>query len=168
MSDCIRVKTEPQIAILAKLAREIWLEHYVPIIGQAQVDYMLETFQSEAAIAAQIAGGQEYYLLSDEAVHVGYLGLVPDTVDSAMMISKIYVISERRGDGFGWKMLDLVESLCRERRISTLWLTVNKNNIDAINWYKRMGFSNAGPVVQGIGGGFVMDDYRMEKQLPLQ
>ena len=165
MSDCIRVKTEPQIAILAKLAREIWLEHYVPIIGQAQVDYMLETFQSEAAISAQIAGGQEYYLLEAEGDPVGYLGLAPDTVDSAMMVSKIYVSSDRRGDGFGRKMLDFVEDLCRERQISTLWLTVNKNNIDAINWYKRMGFSNAGPVVQDIGGGFVMDDYCMEKRI---
>jgi len=42
------------------LAREIWTDHYVPIIGQAQVDYMLDTFQREEAIAAQLAGGYEY------------------------------------------------------------------------------------------------------------
>lgn len=166
MSDVIRVETDQQISTVAQLARAIWPEHYVPIIGQAQVDYMLETFQSEAAIAAQIAGGQEYYLLRNDGVPVGYLGLVPDTVDSTMMISKIYVISNRRGDGFGRKMLDFVEDLCRERRISTLWLTVNKHNIHAINWYTRMGFNNSGSVVQDIGRGFVMDDYRMEKPVP--
>ena len=34
---------------------------------------------------------------------------------------------------------------------------------NSIAWYTRMGFRNAGPIVQDIGAGYVMDDYRMEK-----
>lgn len=46
-----------------------------------------------------------------------------------------------------------------------LWLTVNKDNAGAIAWYTRKGFKNAGAIVQDIGAGYVMDDYRMEKSI---
>lgn len=163
MADIIEVHTEAQIAETARLAGEIWRQHYTPIIGQAQVDYMLKKFQSEAAIAAQIADGYEYYLLADEGESAGYLAVVPDPPQSALLLSKIYVLDAKRGCGYGRKMLLFAEELCRQRQLKTLWLTVNKNNSNSIAWYMQMGFANAGPIVQDIGNGFVMDDYRMEK-----
>jgi hypothetical protein len=63
MTEFRRVKSKKDIAEVARLAHEIWNEHYVSIIGQAQVDYMVKNFQSASAIAVQIAGGYEYYLI---------------------------------------------------------------------------------------------------------
>ncbi len=65
-------------------------------------------------------------------------------------------------------MLEFAENICQKRRISTLWLTVNRNNTRSIAWYMRMGFKNVGATIQDIGGGFVMDDYRMEKTVAQQ
>jgi hypothetical protein len=45
-----------------------------------------------------------------------------------------------------------------------MWLTVNKQN-PTLDWYRRRGFVCTGSLVQEIGGGFVMDDYRMEKHV---
>ena len=45
----IPVKSIEQIETLSKLACEIWNQHFVPIIGQAQVDYMLDKFLSPKA-----------------------------------------------------------------------------------------------------------------------
>jgi diamine N-acetyltransferase len=42
-------------------------------------------------------------------------------------------------------------------------LAVNKRNVNAINAYLKHGFRIAEAVVKEIGGGFVMDDYVMEK-----
>lgn len=163
MADIVEVHTKAQIAETARLAGEIWRQHYAPIIGQAQVDYMLEKFQSEAAIAAQIADGYEYYLLADEGESAGYIAIVPEPQQSSLLLSKIYVLDAKRGCGYGRKMMSFAEELCRQRQLKTLWLTVNKNNSASIAWYTQMGFANAGPIVQDIGNGFVMDDYRMEK-----
>ncbi len=58
-----RVLTETQIETVARLACEIWNQHFIPIIGKAQVDYMLEKFQSKRAISEQIENGYSYYLL---------------------------------------------------------------------------------------------------------
>jgi len=160
-----KVNTAEQIADVARLAREIWQEHYVPITGRAQVDYMLDKFQGEQAIAAQLADACEYYVVLDGERSVGYVAVVPDRAEASLMISKIYVRKSERGRGLGRKMLEFVERLCRQRHIKSIWLTVNKHNAHSIAWYGRMGFRNAGPTVQDIGGGFVMDDYRMEKTL---
>jgi diamine N-acetyltransferase len=163
MTELTRVQTQEQISNIVNLAREIWTDHYVPIIGQKQVTYMLDKFQSQEAITAQLAGGYEYYIVTHDGQSMGYLAIVPNGDEDALMISKIYVTKSGRGRGLGRRMLSFAEEICRERRIKTLWLTVNKQNTDSIAWYIRMGFRNAGPIVQDIGAGFVMDDYRMEK-----
>ncbi len=159
------VASETDIAEVARLAGEIWHEHYVPIIGQAQVDYMVSQFQSPRAIASQIADGHEYYLIVHQGQHAGYAAVAADRVTSSLLLSKIYVKKSLRGHGLGKKVLEFLEDLCRQRGIGTIRLTVNKNNSASIAWYERVGFTNAGPTVQDIGGGFVMDDFKMEKRL---
>jgi hypothetical protein len=42
---------------------------------------------------------------------------------------------------------------------------VNRNNENSIKTYERFGFDKAGTQVADIGGGFVMDDYIMEKTI---
>ena len=42
---------------------------------------------------------------------------------------------------------------------------VNRNNRPSIAWYTGMGFKTVASIVQDMGLGFVMDDYRMEKTI---
>jgi diamine N-acetyltransferase len=157
-----RVGSPEQIAAVAALAREIWTRHYVPIIGAAQVEYMLEKFQSAGAIARQIAAeGYEYYWAPD----AGYLALVPDVAGKSVLLSKIYVKEDRRGTGLGRKMVEFAEARAAELGCGELWLTVNRHNAGSIAFYERRGFRKTGELVTDIGGGFVMDDWRMAKTL---
>ena len=165
MTDFQVVATETDVAEVARLADVIWREHYVPIIGQAQVDYMVSHFQSAQAIAGQVANGYEYYLIIYQGQSAGYAAAVADLDTSSLLLSKIYIEKSMRGHGLGKNALEFIEDLCRQRVIGTIWLTVNKNNIGSIAWYERVGFINAGPIVQDIGGGFVMDDFKMEKKI---
>ena len=155
-----RVSRQEQIAAVVELARETWTRHYGPIIGMAQVEYMLDRFQSPEAIARQIsAEGYEYYLVQD----AGYLALVPEPGQGRVLLSKIYVIEERRGTGLGRVLVDFAENRCRELNGRELWLTVNKHNRGSIDFYERRGFRKTGPLVTDIGAGFIMDDWRMAK-----
>lgn len=160
-----KVETPTQIAEVARLAREIWREHYTPIIGLAQVEYMLGLFQSEAAIAQQLAEGFVYFLAEEQQRHVGYAAIRRDPKARSLFLSKIYVRRSARGHGAGREMLREVVRVAREDRAEKIWLTVNRNNTKSIAWYTRMGFVKTGSVVQEIGGGFVMDDFQMEKRL---
>jgi ribosomal protein S18 acetylase RimI-like enzyme len=158
MTALLQVESDDQIVQVVSLAREIWHEHYTPIIGQKQVDYMLEKFQSLGAINAQLRDGYEYYLATHNSQNAGYAAIIPNANDATLMLSKLYVRNSVRGCGLGKSILQFVEELCRKRGFKTVWLTVNKNNANSIAWYLRMGFRNAGSVVQDVGGGFVMDE----------
>ncbi|WNO09934.1 GNAT family N-acetyltransferase [Teredinibacter sp. KSP-S5-2] len=156
----IRVEDTSDIDHVAKLAKEIWTEHFTRIIGLPQVEYMLAKFQNASAIRNQISNGYDYYLAQLETDYVGYIALVNN--ESKTMISKIYTTSASRGQGIGKAMLDFAESKCNS---GIIWLTVNKQNNDSIEWYKRQGFSIKASIKEDIGEGFYMDDYIMEKHL---
>ena len=166
MADMVVVITKEQIAKVADLAREIWVNHYVPIVGQAQVDYMLEQFQSITPITAQIVDGYDYYLLLDDGEAVGYLGVVPCPEKGQVQISKAYLKMEKRGQGLGRVMFRFVETVYGAKGMTVLWLTVNRHNSGSIAFYEHLGYVKEGTLVQDIGNGFVMDDYRMMKRLP--
>lgn len=161
---CIQAATnKQQIEIVATLAEEIWREHFTSIIGRAQVDYMLETFQSERAISEQVRNGFLYYLIKSNNSDVGYLGVLPK--DDFLLLSKFYIRSTERGKGLGRKALTFIESLAVEKGATRITLTVNKYNLQTIETYKKLGFEITESLIQDIGDGFVMDDYRMEKAI---
>lgn len=156
---------EQDLILVEDLARKIWKEHYTPIIGAEQVRYMLDTFQSAAAIAQQIRAGFRYYLFLEHDILAGYLGYVRQGDFPGLQLSKLYVLQEYRGRGLGRAGLELVQEHCLQQDLDLIWLTVNKYNTRSIAWYKRMGFEHVCSLVSDIGAGFVMDDYKLQKQL---
>ena len=159
----IEVLTEEQIEIVESLAEEIWTEHYIPIIGKAQVDYMLDRFQSKQSISDQIRSGFLYFLIKEDNQFIGYIGV--QQKGDELFLSKIYIKSSERGKGHGKKAIQFIERLAKEKGVRKIALTVNKNNRGAIKAYEKLGFKNLGSLIQEIGNGFIMDDYKMEKTL---
>jgi len=157
------VSDEAGLKRVEQLARGIWHEHYTPIIGEAQVVYMLETYQSTAAMRRQLDEGYRYYLLSLGNDDIGYMAVQPQ--EEALFLSKFYLKASQRGLGFGRKALAFLETVAAEKGLEKIVLTVNKNNSATLEAYKKLGFVNVASLVQAIGNGFVMDDYKMEKRL---
>ncbi|MDD5952133.1 MAG: GNAT family N-acetyltransferase [Oscillospiraceae bacterium] len=155
--------TQPeQIDTLAALAKEIWQEHFTPILKPGQVDYMVEKFQSVPAMTEQIQhGGYRYFLLQKGTVPIGYTGVKSE--NGKLFLSKLYLQKQHRGKGYASKAFAFLESLCQKEGLSAIWLTVNRYNTDTIAIYKKKGFSVIRTQVTDIGGGYVMDDYVMEK-----
>ncbi len=89
--EIVAVSTNEDIERVAKLAREIWTQHFTPIIGEGQVEYMLTNFQSYDTIKSQISSGSKYYLAKVENEWVGYAGIISDKSTNKMMLSKIYI-----------------------------------------------------------------------------
>lgn len=162
------VKTPDDRARLAALADEIWHEYWPALIGEAQTDYMVERFQSLAAIEWDMAEhAYEYWFLQaeDDGRIVGYTGGHVEAQTNRFFISKIYLLAEERGRGFASQTIRFYEGLCRERNLEAMYLTVNKGNDLGIRAYLGTGFRTIDAVETDIGDGFVMDDYIMEKRL---
>ena len=158
------VQSPATIQIVADLASTIWNEYYVPIIGQEQVDYMVNSFQSAEAIEKQINNeNYEYYLIDHLSKPSGYISI--KLMDKELFLSKFYVAREERGTGLGKEGLKFIINRAKELNANAITLTVNKYNINSIKAYEKMGFKNTGSIVSDIGAGFVMDDFTMRYEL---
>lgn len=162
----VPVSTEQDQEKLASLAAEIWNEYWPAIIGQDQTDYMVENFQSLAAIKRDMAeNAYEYWFVVDEnGKTVGYTGGHEEPETSRYFISKIYLLAEERGKHYASKVIAFYGALCRERDLHSMYLTVNKHNDLGIRAYLGKGFVTIESVETDIGNGFIMDDYVMEKE----
>ena len=154
------VISDDEILSLETLSKEIWNQHFVPIIGQAQVDYMLEKFQSYEPIKKQISEGMHYFMLFSGGEKAGYCGYKMD--GNRVFLSKLYVKLEYRGNGLSKLMLENIRKFASENNLKAVYLTVNKHNDDTISIYRHLGFEVIDSVVSDIGSGFVMDDYIMQ------
>lgn len=149
--------------LIEELAGRCWRPHYTPIIGDAQVDYMLAKFQSAAAVLEQIAGGRDYRLIENEAQPLGYLAT--DLEEDHLFLSKLYVLPQHQGCGIGrWA----IEQLVGRHPGLAIRLTVNIHNLGTIAFYEQVGFIKDGPLVTDIGAGYVMDDWMMVRRPHLQ
>ncbi|WP_417590566.1 GNAT family N-acetyltransferase [Owenweeksia hongkongensis] len=155
----IKSQSKQNFLQIETLAREIWEEHYTPIIGAAQVAYMLDKFQSVEAIQKQVSEGYEYFRIQEEGQLVGYLAFKEEA--DGLFLSKVYVHSTARGKGFGKAAIEFVKTEAQNRGLSKIRLTVNKYNHNSITAYLKMGFEKTRELIMDIGEGYVMDDYEM-------
>lgn len=162
MIEIKEVRASDEIMSLAELAREIWEEHFPPIIGMDQVQYMLEKFQSAPAISEQIKGGYRYFRSFTDGEPCGYFGICPH--EDCMYLSKFYMKAQYRRRGIGRVMMERVAEEARNAGFNKIQLNVNKYNF-ALEVYKHLGFVIVRDEVIPMEDGFVMDDFVMEKSV---
>lgn len=159
-----KAETDTQVREIADLAKVIWNEHFTPIIGKDQVDYMVEKFQSYPALKEQISEGYEYYQIFSGGEFCGYTGIRPEE-DNRLFLSKLYLKRESRGHHLATGAFSFLKEICRERGYSAIWLTCNKHNDNSLGVYRHFGFEIIDTQEADIGGGFIMDDYIMEYKI---
>ena len=171
---------DTDLPVISELAGVIWRACYPGIITHAQIDYMLERMYALEVMREEIrAQAIRYDLMSVDDKPAGFASYGPTEAETtrrdvqtvqravpAFKLHKLYILPELHGRGFGSLLLQHVEREVFGLGGRRLVLSVNKRNAKAIAAYKRNGFAIADSIVTDIGGGFVMDDYVMAKDLP--
>lgn len=154
--------TTADIPVIKELAHITWNEHYPAIIGQKQVDYMLELMYSEKSLEKQMNEGHIFYLIkTGSKSNLGFLSIT-ETSPEEIYLQKIYILGDVHGKGAGkgaWN------ALCKLYNPRTVKLNVNRMNMKAINFYFKAGFKINRVVNFDIGEGYVMEDFEMVNQL---
>lgn len=146
---------------IAALAKKIWRQHYTPIIGAEQVEYMTDKFQSPAAVQQQMEQeAYRYFLFLWDGTPAGYMGIQPS--NGALYLSKLYILQSFRGHHIAKEALKFALDFCRQNKLTSIWLTVNKQNTASIAAYEALGFMRTRSQTADIGNGYVMDDYIYE------
>ena len=151
---------------IARLAGVIWRAHYPGIISAAQIDYMLAKMYALETLQKEMRElGIRYERLVAGRELAGFASYGPTEQIGVFKLHKLYLDPARHGRGLGSVLLQHCEREVRKLGATRLLLTVNKQNTKAIAAYQRNGFAIADSVVADIGGGYVMDDYVMAKEL---
>ncbi len=141
---------------MSQMATAIVREHFDPLIGKEQNDYMLRMFQTEQAIEEQLKNGYQYFFVREDDRNLGFLAFYPK--GDALYLSKFYLYKAERGKGYAHQMLDFVISSAKKRNLNSIELNVNKQN-SACRAYENLGFRILRAEKNSIGHGFYMDDY---------
>ena len=154
------VKLEPgdkdTVREMSEMATAIVREHYDPIIGREQNDYMLKMFQSEEAVMGQLEHGYNYYFVKEDGRNAGFMAFYQR--ENALYLSKFYLYKDMRGRGFSRTMMEFIKGKAKELGLNRIELNVNRNN-PSVQIYEKLGFTVAWTEKNDIGNGFYMDDY---------
>lgn len=157
---------ESDISAISAMAAEIWNLHYPAIIGQTQVDYMLNKMYSPKALQLQMQQGQQFFMLQtgNDPQPCGYLSVsassLPDSSNlDQLFIHKFYIHPAKQKAGIG---LAAFQSLLAQfSSIEEIRLQVNRQNYTAINFYFKAGFKIEQVADFDIGDGYFMNDFIM-------
>jgi ribosomal protein S18 acetylase RimI-like enzyme len=151
---------ETDFKTIAKLAKVIWNAHYVAIIGQEQVNYMLDKIYNYDSLLEQLNKKKHvFYLIKSSNETVGFLSISTENNED-YFLHKFYIDQQKSNTGIGTQTLNLLQEIFRPKR---LILTVNRNNIKSINFYFKNGFKIESIEDFDIGNGYQMNDFVMKK-----
>jgi ribosomal protein S18 acetylase RimI-like enzyme len=150
---------------ISKLAFLIWREHYIPIIGKDNVEYMLELFQKPEHIFDAMQNGMEYYSIWLENTMAGYTAIKQDTDQKRLFLSKLYIQKSYRNRGLARFVLERFEQIALNNQYTSIWLFVNQENNSSREFYKKMGFYEEDVFKNNMGNGIIMDDVIMVKKI---
>ena len=107
--------THEHAQLIEKLALTIWHEHYTPLIGEEQVEYMLKNFQNAEVIKQQIISQEYEYFIAfaknnSTQLAVGYCSVKWGAKEQSIFLSKLYISAQYRKMGFSKKLLNTVFS----------------------------------------------------------
>lgn len=153
-----KIKSDRDIQELSKLESKIWNLHYPNIIGQKQVDYMLGKMYAVTSLKEQIFTENNIFIaayINEEMA--GFISYSKVTEED-YFLHKLYIKTEMHRKGIGQA---LCEHTFRNINFKTIRLTVNRQNVKAINFYFKIGFKIEKTIDIDIGDGFFMNDFVM-------
>lgn len=154
-----------EIDELIALAGSIWRAHYPAIISMAQIEYMLAQRYTPEVLHAELKrDGLWWDRVRLNGCMAAFASYFVATAD-AMKLDKLYVDPALQRRGLGRVLVGRAVATARSRRCKSLTLAVNKRNSQAVAAYEKQGFTIIESVVKDIGGGFVMDDYIMGRDV---
>jgi diamine N-acetyltransferase len=156
------------IPIIQDIAYRTWPVTFAGILSPDQISFMLEKMYSADALKYQMEVKSIRFLLAKDELEgtIGFLSLETSFEGLSMTkIHKLYILPEAQNKGVGRALINRAAQIAKNKENHLLQLNVNKYNSTAINFYKHIGFLEAGAEEITIGNGYVMDDLILEMKI---
>ena len=150
---------------IQEIANIAWTDTYKTILSKAQIEYMLELFYSDGALLKNLNDGHHFLLATENSKPLGFAAYEPHYHSkNQIRLHKLYLLPKAQGKGVGKLLIQEVEKKAKENHDEAISLNVNRFN-EAYLFYLKNGFQIIAEEDLAIGQGYLMEDYKMEKQL---
>lgn len=122
---------------IAKVIRDVLIEHNVPKVGTAyadpSLDFMFENYSEEKSA---------YFVVEKEGKIIGGAGIAPleNGPKEICELQKMYFLSEARGLGLGVKLMEVCLEKARQFEFKKCYLETMPYMVNAQSLYKKSGF----------------------------
>ena len=122
---------------IAKVIRDVLIEHNVPKVGTAyadpSLDFMFENYSKEKSA---------YFVVENNGKIIGGAGIasLENGPEEICELQKMYFLSEARGLGLGAKLMEICLQKAREFAFENCYLETMPYMTNAQNLYKKSGF----------------------------
>lgn len=145
---------------LASLSIQVWLDTYAQEgVKSSYTDYIFEYFTQKEFENRIENKRYEIFVAVQGKYLLGYIMLdfasFHKTENNGFEIERLYVSRHVKGQGIGKKLLAKMADKCGK----TSWLTANVINIDAIEFYKHLGFEDIDEIL------FILDGEKLENRV---
>lgn len=159
----IRTATYDDIPLIQDIVAKTWPAAYISILGEEQVNYMLDKLYSTSALNEQMKNKHHFFIAFKETQHIGFASY-SEVDENIYKLQKLYILPTEQKTGAGKALLKTVEKEAKSMGAIKLYLNVNRKNI-ARTFYEKNGFVIIREEDIDIGNGFFMNDYIMQKDL---
>lgn len=161
--DYTQVSTKEEIKIISDLAYLLFPLDYGGYVSENHIQYFLDRYQSEFAIADQIENKHEYFLIQERDVVAGYFGFEID--GKVLKLSKLYLVIVARNKGLGRDAMHWLKKYAIEKGCNQLELLVLIENEKAIRFYEKLGYVIAETFEEHFNKGYSETNYRMTQKI---
>jgi len=120
---------------------ETWLVTY-NFIPEVDLRIHLENFYSIKKLNELFKNENTHcFCVEFENNIIGWMKLFDNKVENRFYVSSLYVLPDYQGYGIGKKLMLLAEEKAVELNHSEIWIGVMEQNINTLNWYRKLGFN---------------------------
>jgi GNAT superfamily N-acetyltransferase len=156
--------TKEDISLIQHIVYVTWPLTYEPILGKAQLDYMLNLIYSASSLQQQMNDGSQFLLIKENNNAIAFAAYFLKS-PTIYKLDKLYALPNQQGKGLGTMLINYIIDEIKSLGATALHLNVNRYNTKAQKFYKHLDFKIIEEVDVPIGQGFFMNDYVMEKRL---
>ncbi|MDZ7293022.1 MAG: GNAT family N-acetyltransferase [candidate division KSB1 bacterium] len=120
---------------------QTWLATYSGFIPKDDLQAYFDSHYNLAALTElQSSTFVNGWVAEIEGDVVGYLKSQRNEKEKSFQVSSIYVLPAYQGKGIGMMLLREAEACAAAHHFDAIWLGVMVQNVEALAWYKKIGF----------------------------
>ncbi len=150
----VRAAVPADVPAIRRIARESWHAAYGGFVPEPAIEGTLAEWYSEETVERGVTDDGIVYLVAEKESHdvVGYASATGGDENGAAILTSVYVVPERWGEGIGPALLEGVTGRLRERGFDRVRATVLADNEVGAAFYDRRGFERVAERAEELGG----------------